>query len=115
VGQHEQNIQTNKVETTQEEIEAFLIVKTILRQKTKADRIVFRDAQSYFAILLDDNNRKTICRLYLSGTKKYIGTFDEQKKETRNDIATLDDIFTHSNTLLKTVSFLDKVSPETPN
>jgi len=106
---------TNKVETTQEEIEAFLIVKTILRQKTKADRIVFRDAQSYFAILLDDNNRKTICRLYLSGTKKYIGTFDEQKKETRNDIATLDDIFTHSNTLLKTVSFLDKVSPETPN
>lgn len=97
----------SKIETTEEEKEGFMIVKTILRQKTKAHRIVCRDAQSYFAILLDDNNRKTICRLYLSGTKRYIGTFDEQKKETRNEILTVDDIFNYAQILSKTVSNFD--------
>lgn len=92
-----------KVETTEEEREGFMIVKTILRQKTRAERIVYRDAQSYFAILLDDNNRKTICRLYLNGSKRYIGTFDDQKKETRNEILTVDDIFKYAELLHKTV------------
>ncbi|HUC82866.1 MAG TPA: type I restriction endonuclease [Flavisolibacter sp.] len=101
-----------RVETTQEEIEAFLIVKTILRQKIKPNRIVHRDAQSYFAILLDDNNRKTICRLYLNGTKRYIGIFDEQKKETRNEILTVDDIFLYSDALHKTVSNYDSSNAE---
>jgi hypothetical protein len=97
----------NKVETSEEEIEAFLIVKAILRQKIKANRVVYRDAQSYFAILLDDNNRKTICRLYLNGTKKYLGTIDEQKKEVKNEILTVDDIFNYSEILHKTISIYD--------
>ncbi|RYX82186.1 restriction endonuclease [bacterium] len=77
----------SKIETTQEELEGFMIVKTIIRQKTKIDRIAYRDAQSYFAVLLDDNNRKPICRLYLNGSKKFLGVFDEQKKETKNEIS----------------------------
>jgi hypothetical protein len=96
-----------KIETTEEEKEGFMIVKTILRQKIKPTRIVSRDAQSYFAILLDDNNRKTICRLYLNGSKRYIGVFDEQKKETRTEILTVDDIFMYSELLHKTVEKYD--------
>lgn len=96
-----------KVETTPEELEGFLIVKTILRQKINASRIVHRDAQSYFAILLDDNNRKTICRLYLNGSKKYVATLDDQKKEIKNEIATLDDIFNHAELLNKIVASYD--------
>ncbi|MES2629550.1 MAG: type I restriction endonuclease [Bacteroidota bacterium] len=91
----------SKVETTQEEIEAFLIVKTILRQKTAAERIIYRDGQTYFSVLLDDNNRKPICRLYLNGTKRYIGTFDEQKKETKSEILTVDDVFLYKEVLEK--------------
>lgn len=97
----------SKIETTEEEMEGFLIVKTILRQKIKHNRVVYRDAQSYFAILLDDNNRKTICRLYLGGTKRYLGTFDEQKKETRHEILTVDDIFNYAELLQKTVANYD--------
>lgn len=97
-----------KVITTQEELEAFMIVKTILRQKVPVARVAYRDAQSYFAILLDDNNRKTICRLYLNGSKKYIGTFDENKKETKIEVTSLDDIFRHSGQLLTTVENHDK-------
>lgn len=98
----------SKIVTTAEEMEAFLIVKTILRQQITSTRVVFRDAQSYFAILLDDNNRKTICRLYLNGNKKYIGTFDEQKKEIKTEILSIDDIFQHSKSLLTTVEQYDK-------
>lgn len=98
----------NRIETTTEEVEAYQIVKAILRQKIKPSRIVHRDAQSYFAILLDDNNRKPICRLYLNGSKRYIGIFDEQKKETRIEILTVDDIFLHVEALTKTVEGYDK-------
>ncbi len=94
----------SKIETTDEEIEGFMIVKSILRQKTKADLIVYRDAQSYFAILLDDNNRKPICRLYLNGGKKYICTFDENKKETKSEIQTIDEIFDFAEILEKTIA-----------
>jgi len=97
-----------KVVTTEEELEGFMIVKTILRQKINASRITYRDAQSYFAILLDDNNRKTICRLYLNSSKKYFVTLDEQKKEIKNEITNLDDIFKFSDTLFKIVENYDK-------
>ena len=97
-----------KVFTTPEELEGFMIVKTILRQKISATRVTYRDAQSYFAILLDDNNRKTICRLYLSGAKKFFVTLDDQKKEVKNEISSLDDIFKHSETLFKIVDNYDK-------
>ncbi|MDP1728081.1 MAG: type I restriction endonuclease [Bacteroidota bacterium] len=103
----EQIEEASKVVTTEEEREAFMIVKTILRQKISVNRIAFRDAQSYFAILLDDNNRKTICRLYL-GAKKYIGIMDDQKKEIKKEIATLDDLFKYSEILFKTVESYDK-------
>lgn len=99
-----------KVVTTEEELEGFMIVKTILRQKINASRVTHRDAQSYFAILLDDNNRKTICRLYLNGSKKFFATLDEQKKEVKNEIESLDDIFKHSETLLRIVSNYDKTT-----
>ena len=91
----------NKIETTEEELEGYMIVKSILRQKIDCKRITYRDAQSYFAILLDDNNRKPICRLYFNGTKKYLTVLDESRKEVRNEIKTLDDIFLFSDLLIQ--------------
>ena len=105
----DQNLEDiTKINTTEEELEGFLIVKTILRQKIPATRVTFRDAQSYFAIFLDDNNRKAVCRLYLNGGKKFIGLFDENKKETKNEIETLDDIFKYSAELLKNIEVYEK-------
>lgn len=104
----QQKIKENKVVTTEEELEGFMIVKTILRQKVNVARVSYRDAQTYFAILLDDNNRKTICRLYFNGAKKYIAILDEQKKEIKNEISTLDDIFKFSESLISIVENYDK-------
>lgn len=105
---NQQKAEESKVVTTAEELEGFMIVKTILRQKISAQRITYRDAQSYFAILLDDNNRRPICRLYLDGTKKYIVTFDENKKELKNEISVLDDIFKYEAALMSTIENYDK-------
>jgi len=97
----------NNVVTTEEELEGFMIVKTILRQKIDAKRVFYRDAQSYFAILLDDNNRKTICRLYFNSSKKYIAIIDENKKEIKTEISSLDDIFNFGDKLLQVIEGLE--------
>jgi hypothetical protein len=84
--QEPQAEEKSKVVTTEEELEGFMVIKSSARQKVAPTRITYRDAQSYFAVLLDDNNRKTICRLYLNSSKKYLVTLDEQKKEVKNEI-----------------------------
>lgn len=98
----EESKSDSKIKTTDDEIESFYIVKSILRLKVPGERVSHRDSQSYFAILFDDNNRKPICRLYLEGKKKMIGIFDDQKKEVKYEIHKLDDIYTYSDAILKT-------------
>jgi hypothetical protein len=94
--------------TTEEELEGFYIVKSLLRQHVDAKRITYRDAQSYFAILLDDNNRKTICRLYLGGHKQHLAVLDESKKEVKYEIQNLDELYTHVDALLNAITRLEK-------
>lgn len=91
-----------KIVTTDEEMEAFFIVKSILRLSINSNRVFHRDTQSYFGILLDDNNRKPICRLMLDKEKKYIVLFDDVK-ERKEQIMSLDDIYQYSDVLIKTV------------
>lgn len=93
--------------TTPEELEGFSIVKAIACSEVKPQRIVSRDQMSYFAILLDDNNRKTVARLWFNQKKqKYVGTFDESKVETKHPITNLDDIYQFADTIRATVRHL---------
>ncbi len=55
------------VVTTDEELEGFNIVRAIAVSEVAPERISYRDGKSYFAILLDNNNRKPIIRLNLNG------------------------------------------------
>lgn len=96
----------NNIITTEEEIEGFMITKAILREVIDISKIAYRDAQSYFAILFDDNNRKPIVRLYFnSPTNKYIVTFDKDKKETRHNITCLDEIYKYADELKEISKF----------
>lgn len=110
IRQIEESVEENeksKIDTTIEEIEAFNVVKAILRQQFEVTRIVARDTQSYFGVLLDDNNRKPLCRLHFNAKQKYLGLFDDAKKETRHPIASIDEIFNFSDALLaSTVGYL---------
>jgi hypothetical protein len=100
-----EDAEDNKVVTTIEELEGYHIIRAILREVLEVDRIVPRDTQSYFGVLLDDNNRKPLCRLHFNRTQKYLGLFDEDKKETRHPIESLDDIFQFAADLKTTVGF----------
>ncbi len=105
--QAEESTQSQGITTTQEEVEAYLIVKSILRTVVAPTRIAMRDRQSYCGILLDDNNRKPLCRLHFDRRQKQFGIFDADKNETRNDINALDDIYSYSDVLVETVRWYD--------
>ncbi|MDN5501834.1 MAG: hypothetical protein L0G80_18130 [Shewanella sp.] len=92
---------------TTEEVEGYNIIKAILRQKVDLSRVVARDTQSYFGILLDDNNRKPLCRLHFNAKQKYLGLLDADKNETRHPINNLDEIFNFSEQLMNTVNFYE--------
>jgi len=91
--------------TTEEEIEGYQIVRAIVSQKIPPSRVAHRDTKSYFGVLVDDNNRKPICRLHLNASQKYIGLFDKDKKETRHPINEVTDIYQFSKELLENLSF----------
>ncbi len=91
--------------TTPEEVEGFHIVRAILRTLVASKRIVMRDAQSYCAILLDDNNRKPICRLRFNNTQKLrLGVFSENKEEELHSLETVDDIYLYAEQLKATAA-----------
>ncbi|MFF0904873.1 UNVERIFIED_CONTAM: hypothetical protein RF653_14465 [Kocuria sp. CPCC 205316] len=89
--------------TTIQELEAFQIIRAIVCGQAKPQRVAYRDANSYCAVLLDDNNRKSIARLHFNTGQKYIGLFVEDKKETRHPIDALEDIFQSSDHLRSAV------------
>lgn len=97
----------NGIDTTQEELEGYYVARAILREVVDIERVHHRDTKSYFGIILDDSNRKPICRLHLNTAQKYIGVFDDQKKETRHPISSLDEIYNFSDQIKAMVPFYD--------
>lgn len=90
--------------TTDKEWEAYYIIKAILRPTIPADKIVMRDAQSYCAILFDNNNRKPICRLYFNNESNLRVEFiDADGNSERIAIASVDEIFNYSERLVTAV------------
>ena len=105
----------SRIETTEEEIEGFHMVKAMLRETVDPKRIVPRDTLSYFGILLDDNNRKPICRLHFNRSQKYLGLFDQERNEQRIPINDLNDLYQYAGQLKTVINAYDQlVSPQVP-
>lgn len=102
------------VETTEEELEGFHIVRAIVRKVIDVKRVHYRDTQSYFGILVDDNNRCPICRLHFNRSQKYIGLMDEHRVEKRHPINGLDDIYAFTTALRNAAKQYTEESIETP-
>lgn len=85
----------SRIVTTEEELNGYYIVKSLLRGTIPAERITYRDAVTYFAVFIDDNNRRPVCRLlFNSPTNKQVHVFDPVSKDyIKHKIDTLDDIF----------------------
>lgn len=93
--------------TTDEEWAGFYIIQAIASKTINPKRVILRDSKSYCAILLDDNNRKTLARLHFnSSSKKYIGLFDE-KTEQKHQISEPVDIYGYSSLIEQRIANLD--------
>jgi hypothetical protein len=93
--------------TTGEELEGYYIIKAILRESLDPKRIAIRDKKSYCGVLLDDNNRKPICRMYFNNKQKYLGLFTEDKNEEKVSIDDLNCIYDYADRLKNTVNSYD--------
>ena len=101
--------ETPAIVTTSEELEAFFTIKAILHPVVPSRRVAMRDVQTYCGILLDDNNRRPICRLYLNGAKKAIGLFDsEDRKEVRIPLDNIEGLHALGDRLRATVKLYDQ-------
>lgn len=95
------------IETTEEELRAYYIVKSVLHGAVDLRRVAIRDRISYCGILLDDNNRKPICRLHFNTAQKYLGVFDAEKNEERIPISGIDDIFQHGDKIKAAIAIYE--------
>ncbi|GAB3502736.1 type I restriction endonuclease [Amycolatopsis cihanbeyliensis] len=109
--EQERGDRSREIITTEEELEAYRVVCAIVCSEVSADRIFGRDTKTYFGVLLDDNNRKPIARLWFNRSQRYLGVFDENKTETRLPIERAEDIYSHSDQLRKTVAgYLSRIN-----
>lgn len=100
--------------TTDEEIEAYHIVKALLRDVVEPQRIAIRDTQSYCGVLLDDNNRKPICRFYFNGENKFLALIKEDKSEEKVQVTNLNDIFAFSNRFKEIIALYETQTNKSP-
>lgn len=99
-----------KIVTTEEELEAFNIIRSILSEVASADEITYKDVERYCGILYQNNIRKWICRLYFNSSKKSITISDEHKKEVRYYIKNTSDIYKYKKELINAIEkYLEKV------
>lgn len=90
--------------TTDEELKVYHVIKTILAQHKGIDSncIGYRDQKAKFSILVENNQKKKVCDLYIKGGVKYLEIDGE-----RFDIPDIDSIISLKKSLIdKTLTFL---------
>ncbi len=92
------------IETTEEELDGYYVVKSVLRETVDASRIFIRDVRSYCGILLDDNNRQPLCRLHFNRSVKYVSFFPGGKEE-RHKVESVDDIYNYADKLRASAAY----------
>ena len=95
-----QIIRDNGIVTTEDELEGFRIVRAILAQIIDPSRIYLRDTKSYCGVLLDDNNRKPLCRFLFTPHQLTLILLDKERKEEKIKLESLVDLYRHAERLL---------------
>ncbi|MCM1328409.1 MAG: type I restriction endonuclease [Ruminococcus sp.] len=89
-----------KIVTTEEELEAYFIIKNLLKEVVPIEEVTYKDNERYMAILHKNKTTRWICRLYFNSAKKFITVPDENKKDVRIDIDSVYDIEKHKDKLV---------------
>lgn len=94
----------SKIVTTQEELEGFFIIKTLVHDCLGEHTISYKDTETYFGIMIDNNTRKWFCRLLFGEKKMSIIIPDETKNPVKHHIDSLDDIYALKDELCSAVN-----------
>lgn len=97
-----------RVITTEDELEGFYIVRAILSEIIDIERVVIRDKISYCGILLDNNNRKPICRFHFKNYNKIISIVDDDRNEEKIAIQTVGDLYKYSDKIKARVFSMER-------
>lgn len=98
--QNEPMEEKTKIITTEEELEAYFIIKNLLSEKTDIHNITYKDTESYINILYKANTRKWICRLKLTNNQKTLILPDENKKDIKIVLQDIYEIYNYKDELL---------------
>lgn len=79
--------------TTNEELESYYIVKSILSEIVNPTDLYYKDTYSYFGVLYENKVTKWICRVFLKENVKFVVIPDEDKKDIRYEIENVTDIY----------------------
>ena len=85
--------------TTEDEMQAYYIVKSITAPQVDMSRITCKGTVCYFSILLGQRVTRWICRVFLKKNIKYL-VVPEGDKAMKYSIETLNDIYSLSEKLI---------------
>ena len=108
---HDSEAAKPKVITSLEELEAFYTVKSILREAVDPKRVSYKDTASYFSILVDNNVRRWVCRLWFGETKKAFCLQAEDKSEAWVSFSSIDDLFKYRTDFIATATRIAEKKP----
>ncbi len=95
----------DRINTTAEEVEAYLIIKALLHDSVDPCRLSYKDTLSYFSVLLDEKVTRWICRLQIEGRKKsIIFPAKDGSKEKRVSLDNNDSIYKYKDLLVESLN-----------
>lgn len=99
----------DKIETTEDELQGFYIVKGILSEIVSANDIVYKDNIRYFAINYTNNVRKNICRLAFSDRRLALQLPNQENGNyDKYDLEVVEDLYKFKNELIESLKrYLD--------
>jgi len=101
----EEDTTVSDIVTTDDELQSYYIVKSIIGDIVPMKRISYKDTISYFSILLDGKVTKWICRIFLKENIKYI-IIPNETDNIRYTINSLEDIYKLSSEIKSRVNIL---------
>ena len=80
--------------TIYSELLAYELVRELVSEVVAPDRVSYRESKSYFSVLLDNNNRKPICRFYFHSRSPSVVTFDASGNRHRHHVIGIQSLVT---------------------
>jgi Uncharacterized conserved protein len=94
----------NTIITTMDELSGYAVIKSIVRKTVSVKRLSYKDTESYFGVIVDNNSRKWLCRLIVGKKNNYLILPDENKKDIKYPIETIDDLYNYEEQIIEVLN-----------